>query len=229
MEFAAMTRTEQKAMLKAWNAKAARMKEPKTSSNSPINTTGMQEVLKQATVPSDSLTSVAAIQASYRGRQRVHEIASEALVKRTNQYRKWLLLKEENRLKRTPIKTISSTESAHDDKLDTTPKESVVEDTPGDTSLEGTISQQFGYAQFAREAGFKDHLIATVRSDLVTGKVVQLSIDMDKTGDSLSDARLVLQQVCVASLLYCDRNQDMVPRVIGSVVSISLTPKLSRD
>ncbi|OQS00945.1 hypothetical protein ACHHYP_02076 [Achlya hypogyna] len=232
MEFAALSRAEQKAMLKAWNAKAARIQ----SSSSHVSrlrevavTTGDAQPVaprNEATTPNEVLTSVAAIQASYRGRQRQQESFNETLVKRTNQYKTWQRLKEEGQRRRSTPNAV--VDVPHPPKRAEDAPEEVEPQAADPLSTDENPLHNVSYTSFTRDADFKQQILTSIRAELLLGKDVHLQNDMAVTGDTLSDTRLVLQQLCVASLTHCVRDQDLVPAVRGNLVEITLHPKPAR-
>jgi hypothetical protein len=61
---------------------------------------------------------------------------------------------------------------------------------------------------------FRDEVLGKIRKELVNGKNVMLENDCQITGESLSDTKLMMQQLCNQSLFYCIRDQEILPQVL---------------
>lgn len=60
-----------------------------------------------------------------------------------------------------------------------------------------------------------EELLALIRAELFAGRDVCLHIDYASTGESMGDARLMLQHLCTRSLLFCTRDQDVLPQLVA--------------
>lgn len=68
--------------------------------------------------------------------------------------------------------------------------------------------------QICVDTELRNEILASIRKQLVAGRDVLLSSDvLEKEGMTLSDVRLMLQQLCSQSLMYCIREQEVVPQV----------------
>ncbi|KAF0684028.1 Aste57867_23949 [Aphanomyces stellatus] len=242
MEFAALSRQEQKARLKEWNEKAKQLKRPSgngSSGNSlvpmlsktppesatsyastPAAYLGNEIVVIQPIKRAAPLTSVAAVQASYKERWRDEEAQRVEQVKRGAKYKAW---NQRLRDARTKPATI---EDEKDPTLQVEKEEDEEDgqdqDNPSQAPTNETLLRNMPYAAL-RES--KAALLAHIRASLLQGTPVRIWLDTAATRDSISDARLLAQQLCLASMLFCDRAQDIVPCIQGAVVSMTLVPK----
>ncbi|ETV96383.1 hypothetical protein H310_10536 [Aphanomyces invadans] len=238
MEFASWTRDEQKSRLKAWNAKAAKQLQATCQPRCPdtmrtgsaeaipayLNNDAVEIAPKVADAP---LTSVAAIQASYKSRSKSDEAKRVAHVKRMPTYQSWERRRREGMHR--------GGRERHEDaaRVDADPTENAsappdaIRALPSnDTDNNGGIwFRNLSYAAITHDPASKQHVLGQMRAALVQGDVVHLETDAEATGDALSDSRLLLQQLTIACLLFCDRTQDLVPRTQGTTVSMTLVPK----
>lgn len=68
------------------------------------------------------------------------------------------------------------------------------------------------------DSELRNETLAVIRKELIAGRNVLLTSDCGsladaETGDSLSDSKLMMQQLCAQSLMYCMREQEVVPEV----------------
>lgn len=61
---------------------------------------------------------------------------------------------------------------------------------------------------------YYEELLGLIRAELRSGRDVCLHSDCASTGESVSDTRLMLQQLCTSSLLFCTREQDVLPQFV---------------
>jgi hypothetical protein len=243
MEFASLSRQEQKKILKEWNAKAKQIKDscsfqpscqPPHEAVEPKPAYMGNVMNEDEDAKNDPLTSVAAIHSSYRNRQRHVEKTQQMLVKRTDQYKKWQQIKTESEAKRSRKgdhfgSIEAQPEEVVDTELNEVPEKGnfIVNEavatpvTPSDFTLNNII-----YGQFNRDLVYKQTVLSQIRAQLLVGLPVIIRNDTKATGDATSDTRLLLQQLCLASLLYCSRDQELVPTIEGTIVSIKLMPKV---
>ncbi|KAF0743949.1 hypothetical protein Ae201684P_004098 [Aphanomyces euteiches] len=239
MEFASLSRDEQKRRLKEWNQKAKQLK--RTSSLTPPTTTattdsvdtylrtpspvfnGNQVMPPNPICTSVALTSVSAIQAAYRNRSKEDEKKRVLLVKKSQAYQAWNQRRQDQ-----ANQMIFNNTLGVDDKEDTSSltDEDQEDANPPQESTSPTFRlRNLSYKALKSEPGLKTQALAQICSVLLAGRPVYLESSARETLDTISDARLLIQQLCIESLLFCDRSQDLVPRIDDDVVSITLVPK----
>ncbi|RLO13925.1 hypothetical protein DYB28_002503 [Aphanomyces astaci] len=247
MEFASWTREEQKSRLKEWNAKAKQLKatcQPSVVASTPegdrsdsastfVGTPAYVNNEAPASKPverAQPLTSVAAIQASYKSRWRSDEAKRFALVKRTPHYQSWDDRRrlEASQMRVPPAADVNILPQAGDNdefngSVGTDNFIEVHEDAK--SGQDDVWLQNLSYVAIARDSALKQQVLGHIRAALLQGQVVHLKLDAQATGDSVADSRLLAQQMTIASLLFCDRTQEIVPCTQGNLVSISLVPK----
>ncbi|KAG9406414.1 hypothetical protein AC1031_002735 [Aphanomyces cochlioides] len=242
MEFASLSRDEQKRRLKEWNEKAKQLK--RTSSLTPPTTTattdsvdtylrtpspvfnGNQVMSPNPICTSVALTSVSAIQAAYRNRSKEDEEKRVLLVKKSQAYQAW----NQRRRDQANQTKFNNTLGVDHKEDPSSPQEFTAEDLedanpPRESTSRTFCLRNLSYKALTSEPELKTQALAQIRSVLLAGRPVYLESSTRGTLDTISDARLLIQQLCIESLLFCDRSQDLVPRVDGDVVSITLIPK----
>ncbi|DAZ99836.1 TPA: hypothetical protein N0F65_008579 [Lagenidium giganteum] len=69
-------------------------------------------------------------------------------------------------------------------------------------------------------------VLGVIRHALVAGQDVLLWSDCEQTHESVSETKLMQQQLCTQSLALCHREQELVPEQNSSVVQLHLIPRL---
>ncbi|CAK4086756.1 unnamed protein product [Aphanomyces euteiches] len=170
-----------------------------------------------------ALTSVSAIQAAYRNRSKEDEKKRVLLVKKSQAYQAWNQRRQDQ-----ANQMIFNNTLGVDDKEDTSSltDEDQEDANPPQESTSPTFRlRNLSYKALKSEPGLKTQALAQICSVLLAGRPVYLESSARETLDTISDARLLIQQLCIESLLFCDRSQDLVPRIDDDVVSITLVPK----
>ncbi|RQM24349.1 hypothetical protein B5M09_007579 [Aphanomyces astaci] len=239
MEFASWSREEQKSRLKEWNAKAKQLKatcQPSVVASTPegdrsdsastfVGTPAYVNNEAPASKPverAQPLTSVAAIQASYKSRWRSDEAKRFALVKRTPHYQSW---DDRRRLEASQMRVPPAAD------VNILPQAGDNDEFNGSVGTDNCIEvhedakfgqddvwlQNLSYVAIARDSALKQQVLGHIRAALLQGQVVHLKLDAQAIGDSVADSRLLAQQLTIASLLFCDRTQEIVPRTQGNL------------
>lgn len=142
------------------------------------------------------LMTVAQIQHVYRARARRNDERMAA---------KFAEIDKQLQLKKPVVRRRSQPKAAPE--IDSTELESCL------TIAQDAFSN-LSVRRLSSDPAYYDELLGLIRTELLAGRDVCLHSDCARTGGSVRDTRLMLQQLCTRSLLFCLRDQDLVPQLV---------------
>lgn len=154
-------------------------------------------------MPAVEKISVASIRCSYLSRTRLHE-----------------KMKMERSLKRHPSRKTKKRREKAKQRILATEDVKV----PHDDTLK-LDNSDLNYEQYCCNIDYQNSLVVRIRDALRASRLVQLRMTYDGCNTTISDARLLLQQISMDTSMYCDPGRLSMPEFSEGIATLSLCAK----